>query len=107
MNQNHLPLNVNVANNSAYKSVNKSGHRSRLSEHDISTSEISNIKSTQPTKKSTKLSEKLRLKKNNIQYTPLTLNGILKDHSKPPTTAKHRIKTKSGDMSSLSLSSSG
>ena len=104
MNQNHLHLHVNVTNNTDFGTMDKIGHMSRLSDHDLSRMNMSTIRSNDVSWLKTWNNEKLKLKKNNIQYTPLTINGILRENIKPPT--KNRLKTKSNDMESASLSNS-
>ena len=104
MNQNHLHLHVNVTNNTEFGTMDKISHMSRLSDHDLSRMNMSSIRANEVNWLKACNNEKLKLKKNNIQYTPLTINGILRDNIKPPP--KDRLKTKSNDMESMSLSNS-
>lgn len=101
MNQNHLHLHVNVTN-SDFRSYNKtSARKSNYSDSETSGLEMGHIKGLESSRNKTFSKDKLVLKKNNVQYTPLTINAILKDHSGPETKQRNRIKTKSGDLSSI------
>ena len=105
MNQNHLHLHVNVTN-SDFRYFDKSGKRSVLSDSDAFSMNqgSSNCLKSAKIKKVNK--EKLMIKKNNVQYTPLTANGIFKNSSNKQIKNMKRIKTNSGDLSAMSLSNS-
>ena len=101
MNQNHLHLNVNITNAPGFSSSEQTRIESRLSGNEFSTYEQNSSKRIDSSKNSD--NSKVKLKRNNIMYTPLTINGAFsKDHNKPPK-LKQRFKTKSGDLSTASL----
>ena len=102
MNQNHLHLHLNVTNNSDYHPGNKS-------DNDASEFNFSHKKGLKSSRIKKFSKDKIKLKKNNVQYTPLTINGILKDHGEvdaQPTRSRQRLKMKSNDLSAASLSNS-
>lgn len=101
INQNHLHLHVNVTNTSDFKSIERNCQNYKIYDDGTSEGELTNIKGMESSRTKSFIKEKFILTKNNMQYTPLTINGILKDHSK----LKNRIKTKSNDMSNISLNS--
>lgn len=45
MNQNHLHLHVNLTNNTDFGTMDKIGHMSRLSDHDLSRVNMSSLRS--------------------------------------------------------------
>ena len=67
---------------------------------------MSNIPGLDSLRNKTVGKDKLVLKKGNVQYTPLTVNAILKDQTGVGHRQKNRIKTKSGDLSSMCQSNS-
>lgn len=103
MNQNHLHLHLNVTNAPKFGTIDKSNLSSKRSVKEFATfdkgSKINSFRNKTNTER-----EKLKLKRNNIQYNPLTTNSAFgnKEYDKPPT-LKQRIKTKSNDMSLSSL----
>ena len=106
MNQNHLHLHVNVTN-SDFRYFNKSGQKSTISDHELSGMENSSSIGFSSSRNKKISRDKIKIKKkNNLQYTPLTINGILKDSSDSQNRVRDRMKTKSGDLSAMSLSSS-
>jgi hypothetical protein len=67
---------------------------------------MSNIPGLDSSRNKTVGKDKLVVKKGNVQYTPLTVNAILKDQTGVGYRQKNRIKTKSGDLSSMGLTNS-
>lgn len=90
-----------MTNTSDFKSIERKHQNHKVYDDGISEGELNNIKEMESSRTKSFIKEKFILTKNNMQYTPLTINGILKDHSK----LKSRIKTKSNDMSGISLNS--
>ena len=105
MNQNHLHLHVNVTN-SDFQMFDKTGRKTAISESENSAENFSGVKGVGSARNQTFRKEKIKVKKNNVQYTPLTLNGILKDQNGVKAKLQGRLKTKSGDLGALGLSNS-
>jgi hypothetical protein len=92
MNQNHLHLHVNVTNASDFKTIEKPTHQSTFSGADRGDFSLSQLQVLKSNKLKNFSKDKIKIKKRKVEYTPLTINGILKDH------AQARLRHKSKDM---------
>lgn len=103
MNQNHLHLHVSVTgdDNRYYDRSVKKSVCSENEDSKIESGKTGKLNSSR-IKKINK--EKLVLKKNNVQYTPLMANSIMKDSSNKQINQKNRIKTQLGNHNSIGLS---
>ncbi|CAI2379514.1 unnamed protein product [Moneuplotes crassus] len=105
MNQNHLHLHVNVTN-SDFRCFNKSGKRSSLSDIDRAPPRNLNRSALGSNQIKRISKENLLAKKNKLQYTPLTMNGILKENAQYKAFQESGPEAKQRESYNMSLSHS-